>query len=517
MGRPPRSMIFRCDRSPRPLPRVSKQVLDRRRRAIHRQDRRHARISIFRALHYRQIQRRHDRGGHPSRTAVAFGHPGVGYRRWAHRPAWSAKLILFGLVASAVSSLTFGLVSEFAWLFPRCGPRRAAFGRRWSRAWRDDCRYSSRASSGRKALVFCALSATWPGSSAPQSADLSRGPRFSRSSSSTPRSAVVSHCSSTSSCRETKPAARGRMTRKGCSTRFATIRVVLRRQGLCRLSRRGRADGHRLHSDVQLVVGLPARQHGIQPQGYGFLLSRARSSSSSFSSGSCGSSGCRPQFLMMALGTLFYLLGFGMFGLVSAYWLFVLAVVIITMGEMIVMPTSQALAAKFARVDMRGRYMAVFGLTMSVPAAIGPAAAGLVLDNFDGDLLWYLGAILCAISAAGFYVLHLRLGSQPRFAERSPAAGGDPRDGGGTWVTSTTRRHRACHSAVGRPGIPAVRCRRNSRGHDQPPEPHHRSRAHARGAARRRPSRTRGSSCRRTSRPWSTARDSSARRSRCAR
>ena len=28
------------------------------------------------------------------------------------------KLILFGLVASAVSALTFGAVTEFAWLFP---------------------------------------------------------------------------------------------------------------------------------------------------------------------------------------------------------------------------------------------------------------------------------------------------------------------------------------------------------------------------------------------------------------
>jgi MFS family permease len=113
--------------------------------------------------------------------------------------------------------------------------------------------------------------------------------------------------------------------------------------------------------------------------------------------------------------------GFGMFGVVSAYSLFVLAVVIITMGEMIVIPTSQAIAAGFARADMRGRYMAAYGLSASIPAAVGPAAAGVVLDRFNPNLLWYLGAMLCAISSAGFYALHVRLGGEPRFASsRAP-------------------------------------------------------------------------------------------------
>ena len=46
---------------------------------------------------------------------------------------------------------------------------------------------------------------------------------------------------------------------------------------------------------------------------------------------------------------------------------------VITIGEMIVMPTSQTLAAGFARTDMRGRYMAVFGLgsTLGMAALSG--------------------------------------------------------------------------------------------------------------------------------------------------
>jgi hypothetical protein len=38
-----------------------------------------------------------------------------------------------------------------------------------------------------------------------------------------------------------------------------------------------------------------------------------------------------------------------------------------------------------------------------------------VLDNFNPLYLWYAGATLCAISAVGFYMLHIRLGREPRF------------------------------------------------------------------------------------------------------
>ncbi len=156
--------------------------------------------------------------------------------------------------------------------------------------------------------------------------------------------------------------------------------------------------------------------HGIQPQGYGFLLTTSAITVILFQLWVTRIIKHRPPFAMMALGTIFYLIGFGMFGFVSVYWLFALAIVIITMGEMIVIPTSQALAANFAPVEMRGRYMAVFGLIWMLPAAIGPGAAGVILDNYNPNLLWYVGAVLCAVAALGFYGLHARLGRQERFA-----------------------------------------------------------------------------------------------------
>jgi MFS family permease len=127
-----------------------------------------------------------------------------------------------------------------------------------------------------------------------------------------------------------------------------------------------------------------------------------------------------PPFLMMTLGALFLMAGFGIIGFVNGIALFMLSILIITFGEMVFYPTGQVLAVSFAPVSMRGRYMAIYSLAWAIPATIGPAAAGLILDHYNPDLLWYLGGILCVIAAIGFYALHLWLGRQERFAPVKP-------------------------------------------------------------------------------------------------
>jgi MFS family permease len=82
---------------------------------------------------------------------------------------------------------------------------------------------------------------------------------------------------------------------------------------------------------------------------------------------------------------------------------------------MITFPTNKALAVNFAPAEMRGRYMAIYDLGWTLPATLGPAAAGLILDYHDPNLLWYLGGVLCMLSAVAFFALHLWLGRQRRF------------------------------------------------------------------------------------------------------
>lgn len=156
--------------------------------------------------------------------------------------------------------------------------------------------------------------------------------------------------------------------------------------------------------------------HSINPSGYGFLMTTSAITVVLFQFWVSRIIKYRPAFLMMAIGTVFYMIGFALFGVVTIYVLFALNIVIITIGEMIVVPTSQALAANFAPEKMRGRYMAIFGLSWAIPATIGPGAAGYILDNYNPNLLWYIGGALCGISVLAYYALHLRLGARSQFS-----------------------------------------------------------------------------------------------------
>jgi MFS family permease len=113
-----------------------------------------------------------------------------------------------------------------------------------------------------------------------------------------------------------------------------------------------------------------------------------------------------PPMLMMALGTVLYAIGFAMYGFVSVYFMFAAAMVIITIGEMIVSPVSQALVASFAPEDMRGRYMAVSGFSWGIPFAAGPYLAGLIIDGPNPHYLWYAAGFVGLLSTIGFLSLH---------------------------------------------------------------------------------------------------------------
>ena len=155
--------------------------------------------------------------------------------------------------------------------------------------------------------------------------------------------------------------------------------------------------------------------HHVDPQFYGMIMSSSAVTVVIFQFGVTRIIKKYPPFLMMATATFFYMIGFTMYGFVATVPLFVLAMVIITIGEMVGMPTSNVLAASFAPEEMRARYMAVFGLTWTVPSMIGPWAAGLVFDNFDPNYVWYIGGVLCIVAMFAFYLLHIRLGAKEQF------------------------------------------------------------------------------------------------------
>lgn len=152
--------------------------------------------------------------------------------------------------------------------------------------------------------------------------------------------------------------------------------------------------------------------HGVPDQGYGMILSMNAAMVVFFQFMITRRIKGYPPMLIMVVGTLLYAVGFSMYGFVSAYSLFLLAMVIITLGEMLKAPTGQALVAAFSPVDMRGRYMAIYGFTWIIPSAIGPLGAGLIMDNLNPRWVWYAAGIVLLMSAGIFGLLQLKAGGR---------------------------------------------------------------------------------------------------------
>jgi MFS family permease len=157
--------------------------------------------------------------------------------------------------------------------------------------------------------------------------------------------------------------------------------------------------------------------HGVPESGYGFILSLNAVMVVVLQFWVTRRIEGYSPMLMMAIGTFLYALGFAMYGFVSVYVLFLFAMVVITIGEMLVAPVSQAIVARFAPEEMRGRYMAVFGFSFGIPFAIGPLMAGLVLDNLDPRILWWSAGVVGLIAVFIFLQLHRRSMTQPEHGQ----------------------------------------------------------------------------------------------------
>jgi len=147
----------------------------------------------------------------------------------------------------------------------------------------------------------------------------------------------------------------------------------------------------------------------VSEQGFGYILSLNAAMVVLFQFSITRRIARYRPLIVMALGTLLYAVGFGMYGLVSTYLLFLVAMIIITIGEMMTASISQALVARFAPEDMRGRYMAIFGFSWVIAGAVGPLLAGLVMDNADSRWVWYAAGLVGLVAAEAFALLQRRV------------------------------------------------------------------------------------------------------------
>lgn len=105
---------------------------------------------------------------------------------------------------------------------------------------------------------------------------------------------------------------------------------------------------------------------------------------------------------VMAIGTLLYAVGVGSVAFGSGFWGFWLSMIIMTFGELILIPTATTFTANLAPTDMRGRYMSIYNLTWGLAAGVGPLLGGVLNDALGPRAIWLGGGLVGLFSVAAF-------------------------------------------------------------------------------------------------------------------
>jgi len=116
-----------------------------------------------------------------------------------------------------------------------------------------------------------------------------------------------------------------------------------------------------------------------------------------------------------------YALGVGSFALMKSFWGFWTGMVVMTFGELILIPTVSKYIADLAPADMRGRYMSFYWFAWGIARAIAPLAGGALNDNVSPRSIWIGGLIIGLTSTLGL----LLLSSRTRTSQPEPVISSD--------------------------------------------------------------------------------------------
>ncbi len=115
-----------------------------------------------------------------------------------------------------------------------------------------------------------------------------------------------------------------------------------------------------------------------------------------------------PPLAVMSLGTLLYGIGVGSIAFGNGFWGFLISMVIVTIGELMVIPTASTYTANRAPENMRGRYMSLLALTWGAGSMIGPLLGGFLNDTISPRAIWYGGGVAGILGAVVFLILVVR-------------------------------------------------------------------------------------------------------------
>jgi MFS family permease len=108
---------------------------------------------------------------------------------------------------------------------------------------------------------------------------------------------------------------------------------------------------------------------------------------------------------VLGTGMLIYALGAGSVALMSSFWGFWLSMVILTFGELTLVPTASKYVADLAPADLRGRYMSLHWLGWGMARTLAPMIGGFLNDNIAPRAIWIGGLLIGLSSTFGLFML----------------------------------------------------------------------------------------------------------------
>lgn len=109
------------------------------------------------------------------------------------------------------------------------------------------------------------------------------------------------------------------------------------------------------------------------------------------------------------IGSVIFMFGFGLLGFMQVlpfgyFYNLALAMVVITIGEVVLFPTLNMIQDRMAPEHLKGSYFGVGSLS-EFGYAIAPMFGGYILLHFGSQILWFIVAAMCAFISVNFWFL----------------------------------------------------------------------------------------------------------------
>lgn len=104
----------------------------------------------------------------------------------------------------------------------------------------------------------------------------------------------------------------------------------------------------------------------------------------------------------LATGALLVGAGFALYAVATSFVAITLAVVVWTLGEMVLVPASSEIANRLAPVHLRGRFHGAFGFAIASGMLVAPLYGALLMERVSTQALWLSCGLLGVVAAAIF-------------------------------------------------------------------------------------------------------------------